>query len=149
MAAFLANVMHETGSFCFIKEQNPPSDYCDQNNRQSDLSLSFTYFGTWLNAHRNYNYGAAGKAIGFDGLNQPGIVGHDAGISFKTAVWFWMLNSNCHQGITTGGGFGSTIKAINGGECNGGNPGAVQSRVNFYRRFCGKFGIAPGQNIDC
>ncbi|XP_031480730.1 endochitinase 4-like [Nymphaea colorata] len=150
MAAFLANVMHETGSFCFIKEQNPPSDYCDQNNRQYPCVPGKRYYGRGpLQLSWNYNYGAAGKAIGFDGLNHPGIVGHDAGISFKTAVWFWMLNSNCHQGITTGGGFGSTIKAINGGECNGGNPGAVRSRVNFYRRFCGQFGIAPGQNIDC
>ncbi|KAF3793145.1 Chitinase 8 [Nymphaea thermarum] len=101
---------------------------------------------TLAEGHCSYH---AGQAIGFDGLNNPEIVGQDAGISFKTAVWFWMLNSNCHQGITSGSGFGSTIRAINSGECGGGNSGAVQSRVGFYQRFCGQFGVDPGQNIDC
>ncbi|XP_031485702.1 endochitinase 4-like [Nymphaea colorata] len=150
LAAFLANVMHETGSFCYINEQNPPSIYCDPSNQQYPCASGKSYFGRGpLQLSWNYNYGAAGQAIGFDGLNNPEIVAQDPSISFQTAVWFWMSDSNCHQGITTDGGFGSTISAINSGECGGGNPAAVQSRVSFYQQFCGQFGVDPGQNIDC
>ncbi|KAJ4955142.1 hypothetical protein NE237_011925 [Protea cynaroides] len=64
----------------------------------------------------NYNYGAAGNSIGFDGLNYPETVANDVVTSFKTALWFWM--NNCHSIITSGQGFGATIQAINGAiEC--------------------------------
>ncbi|XP_031501491.1 endochitinase 4-like [Nymphaea colorata] len=150
LAAFLANVMHETGSFCYINEQNPGSIFCDQSVSQYPCAPGKSYFGRGpLQLSWNFNYGAAGQAIGFDGLNNPEIVAQDANISFKTAVWFWMSNSNCHQGITTGSGFGSTIRAINSGECGGGNPATVQSRINFYQRFCQQFGVDPGQNLYC
>ncbi|CAN6475874.1 unnamed protein product [Victoria cruziana] len=45
LAAFLANVMHETGGFCYINEQNPPSIYCDQNNQQYPCAPGKSYFG--------------------------------------------------------------------------------------------------------
>ncbi|MFH5851723.1 chitinase, partial [Clostridium perfringens] len=86
------------------------------------------YFGrgpiqiTW-----NYNYGPAGQSIGFDGLNSPATVASDPVIAFKTGLWFWM--NNVHSVITGGQGFGATIRAINGGECNGGNTAAVNARV--------------------
>ncbi|KAL6011872.1 hypothetical protein ACLOJK_002338 [Asimina triloba] len=38
----------------------------------------------------NYNYGAAGRAIGYDLLNDPDAVAKNPVISFKTAFWFWM-----------------------------------------------------------
>ena len=59
---------------------------------------------------RNYNYGAAGNYLGFDGLNNPAIVAQDDSVSWKTAVWFWMINSNCHTAITSGQGFGQLLK---------------------------------------
>ncbi|XP_031505269.1 endochitinase 4-like [Nymphaea colorata] len=150
MAAFLANAMHETGSFCKISETLDPSVHCNQGYPQYPCAPGKSYYGRGpLQLSWNFNYGAAGQAIGFDGLNNPEIVAQDKDISFKTAVWFWMLNSNCHRGITADGGFGSTIRAINSIECNGGNPGAVQSRVSFYQRFCQQFGVDPGQYIDC
>ncbi|KAJ4955107.1 hypothetical protein NE237_011890 [Protea cynaroides] len=41
-------------------------------------------------------------------------VSHETGL-----LWFWM--NNCHSIITSGQGFGATIRAINGAiECNGG-----------------------------
>ncbi|KAB1219449.1 Chitinase 4, partial [Morella rubra] len=74
----------------------------------------------------NYNYGAGGSNIGFDGLNSPETLTSDLIISFKTALWFWM--NNVHQVISQG--FGATIRAINGAiECNGGNSTAVQFRI--------------------
>eukprot|EP00262_Sarcandra_glabra_P011673 TRINITY_DN2853_c0_g1_i2.p1 TRINITY_DN2853_c0_g1~~TRINITY_DN2853_c0_g1_i2.p1 ORF type:complete len:232 (-),score=17.88 TRINITY_DN2853_c0_g1_i2:178-873(-) len=148
VAAFLANVMHETGGLCEITETNPPSNYCDPSFTQWPCAQGKSYFGRGpLQLSWNYNYGAAGQAIGFDGLNNPEIVAQDSNISYRAAFWFWM--TNVHNTFVNGGGFGSTIRAINSGECNGGNPGQVSSRVNFYQRFCGNFGVDPGANIQC
>ncbi|XP_059453506.1 endochitinase EP3-like [Corylus avellana] len=148
IAAFFAHVTHETGSLCYIEEINGASqDYCDESNTQYPCNPAKKYFGrgplqlTW-----NYNYGAAGNSIGFDGLNSPETVATDVVISFKTALWFWM--NNCHQVLNQG--FGATIRAINGAiECNGGNPGAVQSRINYYNQYCSQLGVAPGDNLSC
>ncbi|XP_073030462.1 endochitinase At2g43590-like [Primulina eburnea] len=149
VAAFFANVAHETGSLCYINEINGASrNYCDSSNSQYPCASGKAYHGrgplqiTW-----NYNYGPAGKSIGFDGLNNPDIVARENVISFKTALWFWM--NNCHIAITSGQGFGATIRAINGMECNGGNTGAVNSRVQYYRSYCSQLGVDPGPNISC
>jgi hypothetical protein len=49
----------------------------------------------------SYNYGPAGQAVGFDGLNNPEIVATDPVIAFKTALWFWMTpqspKPSCHD----------------------------------------------------
>ncbi|KAG2721880.1 hypothetical protein I3843_02G086600 [Carya illinoinensis] len=147
-AAFFANIAHETGSLCYIEEINGASqDYCDESNAQYPCNLDKKYYGrgplqqTW-----NYNYGAAGNSIGFDGLNSPETVATDPVISFKIALWFWM--TNVHQVLNQG--FGATIRAINGAiECNGGNSGAVQSRIQYYTQYCNQLGVAPGDNLSC
>jgi len=149
LAAFFANVMHETGGLCYINEISPPSNYC-QSSSTWPCASGKSYHGRGpIQLSWNYNYEAAGQDIGFDGLNNPEKVGQDATISFKTAVWFWMKHSNCHSAITSGKGFGRTIKAINGGECNGGNSGQVNSRVDYYQKFCSQLGVVPGTNISC
>jgi chitinase len=38
----------------------------------------------------SYNYFNAGKALGFDGINNPDAVGQDPVLAFRTALWFWM-----------------------------------------------------------
>ena len=106
--------------FCYIEEINGAShNYCDSSNTQYPCVSGQNYYGrgplqlTW-----NYNYGAAGNSIGFNGLSNPGIVATDVVTSFKTALWFWM--NNVHSVI--GQGFGATIRVINGAiECNCGN----------------------------
>jgi len=150
LAAFFANVMHETGGLCSINEINPPQIYCDQTNTAWPCTSGKSYHGRGpLQLSWNFNYGAAGQNIGFVGLTNPEKVGQDATIAFKTAVWFWMQNSNCHSAITSGQGFGATIKAINSGECNGGNSGEVSSRVNYYNNICSQLGVDPGANVSC
>ncbi|KAG8369472.1 hypothetical protein BUALT_Bualt14G0017200 [Buddleja alternifolia] len=148
IAAFFAHVTHETGSLCYIEEQNPPSCYCDRNNQQYPCAPNKCYYGRGpLQLSWNYNYGAAGQSIGFDGLNNPEIVATDPVISFKTALWFWM--NNCHYAIISGQGFGATIRAINSMECDGGNPATVTSRVDNYINYCDQFGVDPGSNLRC
>lgn len=148
IAAFFAHVTHETGHFCYVEEINGASqDYCDETNKQYPCNPNKKYFGrgplqlTW-----NYNYGAAGKALNFDGLNSPETVANDPVVSFKTALWFWMTNVR----PVVSQGFGATIKAINGAiECNGGNSGAVQARIGYYQDYCKQIGVAPGNNLSC
>uniref|UniRef100_A0A5B6ZNK8 chitinase n=1 Tax=Davidia involucrata TaxID=16924 RepID=A0A5B6ZNK8_DAVIN len=141
--------MHETGYLCYIEEVNGASyDYCDESNSEYPCAPNKSYYGrgplqlTW-----NYNYGAAGAAIGFDGLNNPEIVASDPVVSFKTALWSWM--TNVHSIITSGRGFGATIQAINVAECNGGNPASANARVGYYIDYCKQLGVAPGDNLDC
>ncbi|XP_043720240.1 endochitinase EP3-like isoform X2 [Telopea speciosissima] len=149
IAAFFAHVTHETGHFCYIEEIDGASkDYCDESNTQYPCASGKGYYGRGpLQLSWNYNYGPAGNSIGFDGLNSPETVANDVVISFKTGLWFWM--NDCHSIITSGQGFGATIKSINSMECNGGNSGAVQARVQYYQDYCNQFGVSPGDNLTC
>ncbi|XP_022864258.1 endochitinase CHI-like [Olea europaea var. sylvestris] len=52
--------------------------------------------------------------------------------------------------ITSGQGFGGTIRTVNGDlECDGANPNTVNARVKYYREYCDKLGVDPGNNIRC
>ncbi|XP_043712417.1 chitinase 6-like [Telopea speciosissima] len=150
IAAFFAHVSHETGVFCYIEEIGGASqNYCDPSSTQYPCVAGQGYYGRGpLQISWNYNYGAAGNSIGFDGLNNPGIVATDVVTSFKTALWFWM--NNCHSIMISGQGFGATIRAINGAiECNGGNTAAMQDRVTYYETYCTQFGVSPGNYLTC
>nr|GEV33929.1 endochitinase EP3-like [Tanacetum cinerariifolium] len=46
--------------------------------------------------------------------------------------------------ILSGQGFGATIRAINGMECNGGDLDTVTGRVSYYNQYCSQLGVAPG-----
>ncbi|MQL73633.1 hypothetical protein Taro_005980, partial [Colocasia esculenta] len=147
IAAFFAHVTHETGHFCYIEEIGGASrDYCDRSNTQYPCVPGKGYYGRGpIQLSWNYNYGAAGRSIGFDGLRTPERVAQDAVISFKTALWFWMNNVR----PVIGQGFGATIRAVNGGECNGGNPAVVNNRVRYYTDYCSQLGVQPGGNLYC
>ncbi|KNA21640.1 hypothetical protein SOVF_041480 [Spinacia oleracea] len=149
IAAFFAHVTHETGHFCYIEEINGASgDYCDENNTQWPCNPNKQYFGRGpIQLSWNYNYGPAGQSIGFDGLNAPETVASDPVIAFRTAFWFWM--NNVHSRIISGQGFGSTIRAINGMECDGGNTATVNARVGYYTQYCSQLGVSPGDNLSC
>lgn len=142
--------MRAYADFCYKEEIGGRSiNYCDKKYQaQYPCNPAKGYYGrgpfqlTW-----NYNYGKAGESIGFDGLNNPEIVANNPVVSFKTALWFWM--NNVHDDFASGKGFGATIKAINGGECNGNKPNSVNSRVSYYTDYCNQFGVPPGENLKC
>ena len=54
-----------------------------------------------------------------------------------------------HNAMVNGQGFGTTIRAINGIECNGGNTAEMQDRVTTYTRFAGILGVPTGGNLTC
>ncbi|XP_022853223.1 chitinase 5-like [Olea europaea var. sylvestris] len=96
----------------------------------------------------NYNYGPAGRNIThINLLDYPEREATDPVVSFKTALWFWMVN--CHYSINAHRGFGVTIRAINPSECAGGNPSAVNARVGFYEDYCNQFQVDLGTYLTC
>jgi Chitinase class I len=130
-AAFLANVSHETGRLRWAEEINK-SRYCQPNASSCGCD-------------------AAGAALGVDLLNQPSMVSSSPELAWKTALWFWMRggSGSCHAAMVDGnGGFGQTIKIINGGiECGKGGYGSVMGvteRVNYYIDYARRLGVDPG-----
>ncbi|KAI3411679.1 BSD domain-containing protein [Psidium guajava] len=146
IAAFFAHVTHETGHFCYTEEIYKGT-YCTPT-ANCPCKQGEKYFGrgplqlTW-----NYNYCAAGKSLGFDGLNKPETVAKDPVIAFKTAFWFWKQNNI--QSKLSSQGFAATIRAINGGECKLVKKDAVRARVKYYTNYCKQFGVTPGPNLSC
>lgn len=153
-AAFLANTAHETGNLVYIEEINK-GDYCSSSGA-CPCQPGKRYYGRGpIQLSWNYNYCAAGAALGLDLRSDPDLVARDATVAWRTGIWFWMTSSGAgsrpaHDSIVNGNGFGETIRTINGSlECNGGNSGAVQSRVSKYLDFCQKLGVDPGANQGC
>ena len=134
--------------FCYINEIDGPSkNYCDPTNTEWPCAAGKGYYGRGpLQISWNYNYGAAGQSIGFDGLRSPQTVAQDNVVSFKTALWFWM--NNVHSVMPQG--FGATIRAINGAvECDGKNTAEMNARVALYQNYCNQLGVDAGGNLTC
>lgn len=157
-AAFLANVSHETGGLRYTKEQNPANypHYCDASQPYGCPAGQAAYYGRGpMQLSWNFNYKAAGDALGIDLLHNPNLVETDATISWKTALWYWTTQSGPgsmtpHKAMVSGAGFGETIRSINGAlECNGQNPAQMQDRVNLYRQFTQTLNVAPGDKLTC
>jgi predicted chitinase len=154
-AAFLANVDHETGGLVYIDEINQSGDYCASESYGCPAGDT-AYFGRGpLQISWNFNYEAAGQAIGQDLLDNPNLVSTNSAISWETALWYWMTQTGpgtmtAHNAMVNGAGFGQTIWAINGSvECNGGDSAEVQDRVNDYESFTSILGVSPGGNLTC
>jgi hypothetical protein len=185
VAAFLANISHETtggwpdapgGPYAwglyFTQEvgceMGDCVGYCDPNNVQYPCAPGKTYHGRGpIQLSWNYNYGAAGEAIGEPLLAQPELVAQDGEIAFRTALWFWMTaqapKPSAHD-VMTGGwmpsaddemkgrvpGFGMTINIINGGlECGQPTNAKVEDRVGFYQRYADLLAVGVGDNLYC
>jgi predicted chitinase/chitodextrinase len=156
-AAFLANVGHETGGLVYIDEINQANwpTYCDYSQPYGCPAGQSAYHGRGpIQLSWNFNYYAAGNALGVDLLNNPNLVATNAAISWETGLWYWMTGTGnagttSHNAMVNGQGFGTTIRAINSIECNGGNTAEMQDRVNLYNRFVGILGVSAGSNLTC
>ncbi|GII96270.1 glycoside hydrolase family 19 protein [Sinosporangium siamense] len=157
-AAFLANINHETGGLVHIVEQNTANypHYCDRTQPYGCPAGQAAYYGRGpIQLSWNFNYKAAGDALGINLLGDPFLVERDPAVAWKTALWYWNTQNGpgtmtAHAAMVNGRGFGETIRSINGAlECNGGNPAQVQSRINSYQRFTSLIGTTPGNNLTC
>jgi predicted chitinase len=153
VAAFLANMARETGELVYI-EQIAKGPYC-QDSAKYPCAAGQQYYGRGpIQISWNYNYGAAGEALGVNLLADPGLVARDAKIAWETGLWFWSTSKpggeTCHTSMTKSLGFGATVNIINGAvECGGRDPSAVQDRVDHYQTYCNLLGVSPGSNISC
>ncbi|GHC80943.1 chitinase [Streptomyces flavofungini] len=157
-AAFLANVSHETGGLKYVVEQNQANypHYCDKTQPYGCPAGQAAYYGRGpIQLSWNFNYKAAGDALGIDLLNNPYLVEQNPAIAWKTGLWYWNTQNGPgtmtpHNAMVNGAGFGETIRSINGAlECNGGNPAQVQSRIDKYKAFTQLLGTTPGSNLSC
>ncbi len=178
-AAFLANVWQETQGLVYKEEVDKSNDYCCPAGETRNGTVCPTYgcpapipanatsayFGrgaiqlTW-----NYNYKPAGDYVGLDLLNHPEYVLNPGGaIAWKTSVWYWMVQNGpntqtAHSGIMLSngtGGFGETIKSINGYyECpslggNGSYTAQRDNRIAKYKLYCDLLHVSYGNNTSC
>lgn len=157
-AAFLANVNHETGGLVYVVEQNTANypTYCDWSQPYGCPAGQAAYYGRGpIQLSWNFNYKAAGDALGIDLLHNPNLVQNDSAVAWKTGLWYWNTQSGPgsmtpHNAMVNQAGFGQTIRSINGSlECDGRNPAQVQSRVDAYQRFSQILGVSPGGNLYC
>ena len=157
-AAFLANVSHETGGLVYVVEQNTSDygSYCDASESYGCPAGTAAYYGRGpIQLSWNFNYKAAGDALGIDLLDDPNLVQTDASVAWKTGLWYWDTQTGpgtmtAHNAMVNGYGFGETIRSINGGlECNGNNTAEMQDRVSKYESYAAILGVSPGANLTC
>lgn len=156
LAAFLANVSHETGGLRYIREIDQSGDYCDETRPYGCPSPQKYYGRGPIQLSWNFNYKAAGDYLGIsDLLDKPQQVATNSTTAWRTAIWYWMTQNGpgsmtAHNAMVNSAGFGQTIRSINGSlECDGRNPAQVQSRVSKYQQFTGIIGVAQGGNLYC
>ncbi|MEU4584186.1 glycoside hydrolase family 19 protein [Kitasatospora aureofaciens] len=157
-AAFLANVSHETGGLLYVVEQNTSNypHYCDTSQPYGCPAGQAAYYGRGpIQLSWNFNYKAAGDALGLDLLNHPDLVQTDPAVAWKTGLWYWNTQNGpgtmtAHDAMVNGRGFGETIRSINGAlECNGNNTAQMQHRISLYQGFVQILGTVPGGNLSC
>jgi predicted chitinase len=157
-AAFLANVSHETGGLVYVVEQDTSNypDYCDTSQPYGCPAGTAEYYGRGpIQLSWNFNYKAAGDALGIDLLDNPNLVQTDASVSWKTGLWYWNTQTGPgtmtpHDAMVNSAGFGETIRSINGSlECNGQNTAEMQDRINLYEEYAQILGVSPGDNLSC
>ncbi|WP_420477046.1 chitinase [Noviherbaspirillum sp. ST9] len=160
-AAFLAQVMHESGGLRYVTELNQANWplYC-LASVQYPCAPGKQYYGRGpLQISWNYNYATAGAAFGVDLLNNPDLVETDAATAWKTALWFWMTSVGAgtmtgHAAMVNNAGFGETTRSINGAlECGkaAGSDGylKMQMRVTYYLDIARLLGVDAGGNLTC
>ena len=175
-AAFFGNIVQETGSnrtntglthiVELCAENGVPVARCATNYGASGSNY---YYGRGpLQLSWNYNYQSFSEAIYNNGttlLYDPDRVHEDPKIAWLAAMWFWnrvdasfftppptlhdiMINNAYYQGI---GGFGGTIKVINGGyECSSANHPQAVNRAKYFNGMQVILGIPEDtSNLNC
>jgi hypothetical protein len=161
IAAFLANIMHESIELQAINEldKSVHDHYC--NDKQGvPCAPGKQYFGRGpIQLSWNFNYALAGKALGLDLLNDPDMVSRDPAVAWKTALWYWMEIKGSgplpsHVAMKQKLGFGETVRSINGAlECSKpvDNIGYKQQqmRIKNYLKITKMLEVDPGNYTAC
>lgn len=114
VAAFLAQLAHESGQFRWFEELADGKAYEGRKalgNTQPGDGPRFKGRGPIQLTGRT-NYAAAGKALGLDLVGNPAQAATPA-VGFRTAAWFWKTNGL--NALADAGNFDGVTKRINGG----------------------------------
>lgn len=117
-AAFLAQVVHESGAFRWLVELWGPTPAQRRYEGRVDLGNvepgdGHTYLGRGLiQLTGRANYLKASKALGVDLIAQPELLGQPA-LACRSAAWFWKAHG-CNE-LADAGDFEAVTKRINGG----------------------------------
>lgn len=154
LAAALGNSEHESDHFKATREYNQANWplYC-----QGSCTPGLQYYGRGpIQLSWNFNYQAAGQAMGIDLLSNPDLVATDSKIAWQTMMWYWMTQSGPgsmtpHRAIISSQSFGETIRSINGAlECNGKNPAQVSARQQYFQNVLRVLNVSAGTgSIGC
>ncbi|RII20545.1 Chitinase class I [Streptomyces sp. YIM 130001] len=156
-AAFLAQVSHETGGLYYVVAQDESTYpiFCDTTQPYGCPAGNDAYYGRGaIMLSWNFNYKAAGDALGLDLLNNPWLVEQDPEVAWLTALWYWNTQTGQstmtgHEAMVRKAGFGETIRSLNGPECDGGSPEQVAHRVDLYRQHTRLLHTPPGRGLSC
>lgn len=113
-AAFIAQVAHESGNFKYSEEIASGRAYegrRDLGNTQPGDGERFKGRG-YIQLTGRANYAAAGKALGLDLVNNPGLAARPENAA-RIAAWYW--NSRGLNAKADAGDFNGITRAINGG----------------------------------
>lgn len=134
VAAFLAQLAHESGSLRYVRELASGEAYQgrkDLGNVQPGDGVRFKGRGLIQITGRT-NYDAVGKALQYDFLNHPEHL-ELPGAAAMSAGWFWnSRNLNQYADIGTEAGFLTISKKINGTNKVTGLPNGWEDRLHRY-----------------
>jgi putative chitinase len=117
-AAFLAQIVHESGFFRFLVELWGPTAAQARYETRYDLGNvapgdGYKYRGRGLiQLTGRGNYQRCGAALGVDLIAQPELLG-EPGLACRSAGWFWQTHG-CNE-LADAGAFERLTKRINGG----------------------------------
>jgi putative chitinase len=125
VAAFLAQILHESGSFQFLRELASGAAYegrKDLGNTQPGDGVRYKGRG-FIQLTGRANFRSAGSGLGIDLENNPDLA-EQPDIAARLAVWFWnKKNLNVRADV---GDFVGITRAINGGTRG------LQERTRLY-----------------
>lgn len=113
-AAFIAQLMHESGAFRYNEEIASGADYegrRDLGNTQPGDGRRFKGRG-FIQLTGRANYEAAGRALGLDLVNNPELAAQPENAA-RVAAWYW--NSRGLSSKAEAGDFAGITRSINGG----------------------------------
>lgn len=161
MAAFLGQIAHESDHLRAQREYKKANwdKYC-RSTDSFGCAPGQQYFGRGpIQLSWNYQYKAAGDALGLDLWADPDLVARDPTVAWRTALWYWMTQPgesrwSPHHALRQGLGFGATTRAINGTlECDKPDQADVQRkvkrRIDFYQHASELFGVPLLHPLGC
>ncbi|NNB54246.1 glycoside hydrolase family 19 protein [Pseudomonas fragi] len=133
VAAFIAQIGHESGQLKYVKEIWGPTAAQAKYEGRKDLGNTVVGDGTkyrgrgLIQITGRANYMACGEGLGLDLINQPELL-EKPQHACRSAAWFWAI-----KGLNTLADAGEITKISK--RINGGSNG-LQDRLALYKKAC-------------